>query len=70
MKIRILTYDPAKGKGTYETQSGEIRPFRYDEFENQKMLPPGSRATLEKGVIRPISPGFWDKIKEGVKKWR
>lgn len=76
MRVRITSYDPAKGKGTYETPTGETRTFRYCDFENEERIE--GEAELIDGVLckpfaQTIPEGFfsrlWRIIVEKVKAW-
>jgi len=59
MIIKVIKYDPVKGKGIYQKPNGEKVNFRYTKFANKPVLTGQLGFVNEAGEIIPAKKYHW-----------
>lgn len=69
MQIKILNYDPIKGKGHYLLSNGEKRTFYYHQFFEEKMFTGLAELydnkIFKKGNIVSLIKWFFRRLRHG-----
>jgi len=71
MQIKVIHYDPIKGKGSYLTSDGEQRSFYYHQFYEEKMFTGvaelyGSKI-FKKGNLFSLIKWFFRRLRHGYR---
>lgn len=60
MLVKIISYDPVKGLGWYETPGGYREKYRYNQLADQKMIPARKLAVLRQNkYLDPVKGVSW-----------